>query len=145
MIGLIQRVSQARVDVNNQTIGQIEQGILLLLGVQKNDDAENVEKLVTKVINCRLFSDENGKMNLNLKQVDGKLMVISQFTLAADTKKGNRPGFSNAGEPTMSKGLYEDFIRLAREQGVDVETGEFGADMQVTSCNDGPVTFWLEV
>ena len=145
MIGLIQRVSHAKVDVENKTIGQIEQGILLLLGVQKNDTHEQMEKLVTKVLNCRIFSDENGKMNLNLKQVRGQLLVVSQFTLAADTKKGNRPGFSNAGEPTMSKTLYQDFIRMARQQGIDVESGEFGANMQVTSCNDGPVTFWLEV
>jgi D-tyrosyl-tRNA(Tyr) deacylase len=145
MIGLIQRVSNAKVDVENQMIGQIEQGILLLLGVQKGDDLTHAEKLVAKVINCRMFADENGKMNLNIKQVGGQLLVVSQFTLAADTKKGNRPGFSNAGEPSMSKALYEDFIRLARQQGIEVETGEFGADMQVTSCNDGPVTFWLEV
>jgi D-tyrosyl-tRNA(Tyr) deacylase len=145
MIGLIQRVSNAKVEIEEQVVGQIEQGILLLLGVQKNDAREQVEKLVAKVINCRIFSDENGKMNLNIKQVEGKLLVVSQFTLAADTKKGNRPGFSNAGEPTMSKALYEDFIRLAQQQGIDVETGKFGADMQVTSCNDGPVTFWLEV
>jgi D-tyrosyl-tRNA(Tyr) deacylase len=145
MIGLIQRVSHAKVEVSQQIIGQIEHGILLLLGVQKGDTSAQVETLVKKVLNCRIFSDDNGKMNLNVKQVGGKLLVVSQFTLAADTKKGNRPGFSNAGEPTMSKTLYEDFIRLAKQQNIVVESGEFGTDMQVSLCNDGPVTFWLEV
>lgn len=145
MIGLIQRVSYARVEVEKQVIGEISQGILLLLGVQKNDTIEQAERLVKKVVSCRLFSDEQGKMNLNLTQVGGSLLVVSQFTLAADTKKGNRPGFSNAGEPEMSKLLYEQFIGLARKHSIDVESGRFGADMQVTSCNDGPVTFWLEV
>ena len=145
MIGLIQRVSYAKVEVSGDVIGSIDQGILLLLGVQKGDTSEHVKKLVRKVISCRIFSDEQGKMNLNLSQVEGKLLVVSQFTLAADTKKGNRPGFSNAGEPELSRLLYEEFIRLSKEQGIEVETGEFGADMQVSSCNDGPVTFWLEV
>ena len=145
VIGLIQRVSHAKVEISEEVVGEIGQGILLLLGVQKKDTGEQVEKLVTKVLNCRIFADDNGKMNLNIRQVGGKLLVVSQFTLAADTKKGNRPGFSNAGEPAMSEALYEDFIALAHQQGIEVETGKFGADMQVSSCNDGPVTFWLEV
>ena len=144
MIGLIQRVSNAKVEVANETTGEIKQGILVLLGVQKHDDEELADKLLHKVLNYRIFSDENGKMNKSLLDINGQLLVVSQFTLAADTKKGMRPGFSSAGSPDQANALYEYFVAQAGKQ-VATETGQFAADMQVSLTNDGPVTFWLEV
>ena len=145
MIGLIQRVSQARVDVADETVGQIDKGILLLLGVERKDDEYAAQKLATKVMNYRIFSDQEGKMNLNLKQVDGQLLVVSQFTLVADTKKGNRPGFSSGATPEQGESLYNYFIDFCRSEGIDCQSGQFGADMQVSLTNDGPVTFQLSV
>ncbi|KPZ55983.1 D-tyrosyl-tRNA(Tyr) deacylase [Pseudoalteromonas sp. P1-13-1a] len=145
MQGLIQRVKHAKVEVDNQVIGQIEQGILLLLGVEKPDDEQTADKLLHKVSNYRIFNDENDKMNLSLKDIGGELLVVSQFTLAADTKKGMRPSFSSAATPSQANALYEYFVKQAKAQGVRVATGEFGADMQVSLCNDGPVTFNLSV
>ena len=144
MIALIQRVKQAKVDVDGQTIGAIDKGLLVLLGVEREDDQAKMEKLATKVMSYRVFSDEQGKMNLNLKQVGGSLLVVSQFTLAADTGRGLRPSFSGAGTPEQAKHLYEAFVDYCAAQGVPVQTGEFAADMQVSLINDGPVTFNLQ-
>ncbi|ABS06487.1 D-aminoacyl-tRNA deacylase [Shewanella baltica] len=145
MIALIQRVSRASVVVDNQTIGAIDKGLLVLLGVEQQDTREKMEKLATKVMSYRVFSDENGKMNLNLEQVGGSLLVVSQFTLAADTGRGLRPSFSGAGTPDQALALYEEFVAFCRAKGVTTETGQFGADMQVSLVNDGPVTFNLQV
>ncbi|MFB2735861.1 D-aminoacyl-tRNA deacylase [Shewanella mangrovisoli] len=145
MIALIQRVSRASVVVDNQTIGAIDKGLLVLLGVEREDNREKMQKLATKVMSYRVFSDENGKMNLNLTQAGGSLLVVSQFTLAADTGRGLRPSFSGAGTPEQALGLYEDFVAFCRAQGVTTETGQFGADMKVELVNDGPVTFNLQV
>lgn len=145
MIALIQRVKQAKVDVDGETIGAIDKGLLVLLGVEREDDMAKMEKLATKVMSYRVFSDENGKMNLNLQQAGGDLLVVSQFTLAADTGRGLRPSFSGAGTPEQAKTLYEAFIAFCQSKGVTTQTGEFAADMQVSLVNDGPVTFNLQV
>ncbi|MFC3032935.1 D-aminoacyl-tRNA deacylase [Pseudoalteromonas fenneropenaei] len=145
MIGLIQRVSHAQVVVAGETVGAIKQGILLLLGVEQQDNEQSVEKLLHKVSNYRIFTDENGKMNLSLRDIQGELLVVSQFTLAADTKKGMRPSFSSAATPAQAEALYEAFVAQAKASGLNVATGRFGADMQVSLCNDGPVTFQLQV
>lgn len=145
MIALIQRVKRASVTVDGEVVGKIDQGLLVLLGVEREDNAEKLAKLATKVMNYRVFSDDNGKMNLNLSQVGGKLLVVSQFTLAADTAKGLRPSFSCAATPDQAKQLYLDFVAFCRQQGVETETGQFAADMQVELINDGPVTFNLQV
>ena len=145
MQGLIQRVKHAKVEVDGQIIGQIEQGILLLLGVEKHDDNISAEKLLHKVSNYRIFTDENDKMNLSLKDIQGELLVVSQFTLAADTKKGMRPSFSSAATPAQANELYEYFVSQAKDAGLTVATGQFAADMQVSLCNDGPVTFNIRV
>ena len=117
----------------------------MLLGVEKPDDEQSADKLLHKVSNYRIFTDENDKMNLSLKDIGGELLVVSQFTLAADTKKGLRPSFSSAATPSQANALYEYFVTQAKAQGISVATGEFGADMQVSLCNDGPVTFNLSV
>ncbi|MBB1292860.1 D-aminoacyl-tRNA deacylase [Pseudoalteromonas sp. SR41-4] len=145
MQGLIQRVKHAKVEVDGLVIGQIEQGLLLLLGVEKHDDQQSTDKLLHKVSNYRVFSDENDKMNLSLQDIQGELLVVSQFTLAADTKKGMRPSFSSAATPAQANELYEYFVSQARVMGLSVATGQFAADMQVSLCNDGPVTFNLTV
>ncbi|MCW8995379.1 MAG: D-aminoacyl-tRNA deacylase [Psychromonas sp.] len=145
MIALIQRVSHAQVDVAGKTVGQIEGGLLVLLGVEKDDDDAKCKRLAQRVLAYRIFADSDDKMNLNVHQAGGRLLVISQFTLAAETKKGNRPGFSNAADPEQAKRLYEQFNQNCRATGINVETGIFAADMQVSSTNDGPVTFWLQV
>lgn len=145
MQGLIQRVKQAKVEVAGEVVGEISQGILLLLGVEKQDTEQSVQKLLHKVSNYRIFTDEQGKMNLSLNDIKGELLVVSQFTLAADTKKGMRPSFSSAGTPEQANTLYEYFIAEAKKTGLTVATGQFGADMQVSLCNDGPVTFNLSV
>lgn len=145
MIGLIQRVSEASVTVDATTIGRIEQGILLLLGVEKEDGQAQIDKLVKKVSQYRMFSDEQGKMNLNIQQAGGSVLVVSQFTLVADTQKGNRPGFSRGASPEVGKALYLQFIEALEATGIPVQTGEFGADMKVHLVNDGPVTFHFQV
>ena len=145
MIALIQRVTNAKVDVAGETVGQIEGGLLVLLGVEKGDDEKKCKRLAQRVLAYRIFADNEDKMNLNVQQAGGSLLVISQFTLAAETKKGNRPGFSNGAEPAEANRLYELFNENCRATGIAVETGVFAADMQVSSTNDGPVTFWLQV
>ena len=144
MIALIQRVTQAKVDVNGETIGKIGKGLLVLLGVEKADNQEKADKLAEKVLNYRIFSDENDKMNLNVQQAQGELLIVSQFTLAADTQKGLRPSFSKGAAPALANELYEYFIQKCGEK-LPVSTGKFAADMQVSLTNDGPVTFWLNV
>jgi len=145
MIALIQRVTQAKVMVNEQIIGEIEQGLLVYLGVEKKDDQISTQRLCHKVLGYRLFADAQGKMNLDVTQVGGQLLVVSQFTLAADTNKGKRPSFSCAATPTQANEYYQYFVAQVAEQGVGIATGEFGADMKVHSINDGPVTFNLSV
>ncbi|MGH1471830.1 MAG: D-aminoacyl-tRNA deacylase [Cellvibrionaceae bacterium] len=151
MKGLIQRVSSAKVSIKdahgtNSVIGSIDQGLLLLLGIEKDDDSAKSEKLLEKILNYRVFSDEQGKMNLSLLDIKGGLLVVSQFTLAAETRKGLRPGFSSAAPPEKAATLYHEFVDRAANSTPDisVETGSFGADMQVSLVNDGPVTFLLE-
>lgn len=145
MIALIQRVSRAKVTVADEVTGAIDKGLLVLLGVERQDDMAAMGKLATKVMNYRVFSDDNGKMNLNLTQVGGQLLVVSQFTLAADTSRGLRPSFSGGASPTQAEELYEAFVAFCRSKGVTTETGRFAADMQVELLNDGPVTFNLSV
>lgn len=145
MIALLQRVKSAQVDVDDQTIGKINQGLLVLLGVAKDDDKAKADRLVQRITNYRIFSDADGRMNLSLKQVAGELLVVSQFTLVADTKKGTRPGFSRGASPELGEHLYAYFVEQCKKEGVTTQTGQFGADMQVSLVNDGPVTFNLEV
>lgn len=144
MIALIQRVKYAKVEVENQTVGEITHGLLVLLGVEKDDDQAKADKLLEKVLNYRVFSDENDKMNLNVQQVGGSLLVVSQFTLAADTQKGLRPSFSRGANPSDAERLYNYFHQQAAQK-IHTQTGQFAADMQVSLQNDGPVTFWLQV
>lgn len=144
MKGLIQRVARASVAVKGEVVGQIDQGILLLLGVEKEDDEARADKLLQKVLNYRIFSDAGGKMNRSLCDINGGLLIVSQFTLVADTRKGLRPSFSSGATPAEGERLYKYVVQQARAQWHDVATGIFGADMQVSLVNDGPVTFWLE-
>ncbi|GFD86199.1 D-aminoacyl-tRNA deacylase [Alteromonas sp. KUL150] len=145
MIGLIQRVSQANVTVAGEVIGEIGNGMLVLLGVEKKDGDEEIEKLANKLCRYRMFNDEDGKMNLNIEQVGGEFLVVSQFTLVADTQKGNRPGFSRGAPPEHGEAIYKNFVNTLKNKGMTVATGEFGADMQVGLINDGPVTFQFNV
>jgi D-tyrosyl-tRNA(Tyr) deacylase len=145
MIAMIQRVTNASVNVKGKNVGSIKQGLLVLLGVEKGDDEQQCKRLAEKVLAYRIFVDNDGKMNLNVQQAGGDLLVISQFTLAAETKKGNRPGFSNGAEPKEAERLYQLFSTHCRALGCVVENGIFAADMQVTSTNDGPTTFWLQI
>lgn len=144
MIGLIQRVKWAKVEVDNQIVGEIRSGLVVLLGVEQGDDQAKADKLLEKVLNYRIFADENGKMNLNVQQAGGSLLVVSQFTLAADTQKGLRPSFSRGANPTDAERLYDYFHQQAAQK-IQTATGQFAADMQVSLQNDGPVTFWLQV
>ena len=139
MRAVVTRVTRASVTIDGKINGQIGNGYLVLLGVGPNDTHDTAVKLADKICNLRIFEDENGKMNLNLEQVGGSLLVVSQFTLYADTSS-RRPGFTGAAKPDVAIPLYEDFMAHCRERGFTVEHGEFGADMAVTSCNDGPVT-----
>ena len=142
MIALIQRVSNAKVEVDGEIVGKIGKGLLVLLGVEKDDDQSKADKLAEKVLNYRVFSDADDKMNLNVQQVAGEVLVVSQFTLVADTQKGLRPSFSKGATPSLANELYEYFAQKCGEK-VKVECGRFAADMQVSLVNEGPVTFWL--
>ena len=144
MIALIQRVSNAKVEVDGEIVGKIGKGLLVLLGVEKDDDRQKADKLAEKVLNYRVFSDADDKMNLNVQQVAGEVLVVSQFTLVADTQKGLRPSFSKGATPSLANELYEYFAQKCGEK-VNVECGRFAADMQVSLTNNGPVTFWLQV
>lgn len=140
---LVQRVSKAKVVVDNEIVGKIEKGFMTLIGIKQGDTKKEADKLIKKMLKLRIFEDENGKMNLNIKQVDGKILAISQFTLYADTKKGNRPSFINAAKPEEAEELYKYIINeLSKE--INVEKGVFGAHMDVDFVNDGPVTILLE-
>ena len=143
MIALIQRVSSAKVEVDGEIVGQIGKGLLVLLGVEKDDDRSKADKLAEKVLNYRVFSDADDKMNLNIQQVAGEVLVVSQFTLVADTQKGLRPSFSKGATPSLANELYEYFAQKCGEK-VKVECGRFASDMQVSLVNEGPVTFWLQ-
>ena len=141
---VIQRVSHASVTVHEKTIGRINQGYLVLIGVGKEDTREDADRLVKKMIGLRIFSDENGKINKSLKDVNGELLLVSQFTLYADCRHGNRPGFIEAAGPDMANELYEYIIESCKKEVAVVEQGEFGADMKVELLNDGPFTILLE-
>ena len=145
MIALIQRVSFAKVVVNSETIGAIDHGILALVCVEKEDTDEQPQKLLNKVLNYRIFADDQDRMSLNVGNVNGGLLLVRQFTLAANTSKGTKPSFSKAAPPEMGKRLFDNMVTLARGTDVPISTGQFGADMQVQLQNEGPVTFWLQV
>ena len=144
MIALIQRVTAAKVEVEGEITGQIGKGLLVLLGVEKEDNHAKAEKLLEKVLNYRVFSDEDGKMNLNVQQAGGAVLVVSQFTLAADTQKGLRPSFSKGASPALAEEMYDYFVEKCGQK-ISTFTGRFAADMQVSLTNDGPVTFWLNI
>ena len=145
MIGLLQRALEGRVVVDGKTIGAIEQGLVVLVGVERNDTEVQADRLIERLLSYRVFADEQDRMNLCLRDINGGLLLVPQFTLAADTKKGTRPGFSTAAAPDDANRLFSYFIAKARESYDKVETGQFGADMKVSLTNDGPVTFWLQV
>ena len=145
MIGLLQRVTNAAVRVDGAVVGEIGPGLLLLLGVQRGDSEREADRLLERVVTYRIFDDSDGRMNVSLLDSGGALLVVSQFTLAAETRKGTRPGFSTAAAPADGERLYEHFVAAARQRVGAVATGRFGARMQVALTNDGPVTFWLEV
>jgi D-tyrosyl-tRNA(Tyr) deacylase len=145
MIGLIQRVSEASVKVEGDIVGQIGRGLLVLVGVEKHDDEASAQRLLERILGYRVFPDEQGKMNLSLADIGGGLLLVPQFTLAADTRKGTRPSFSSAAPPEKGAELFARFVQMTKERHDKVETGVFGADMKVGLVNDGPVTFWLQV
>ena len=144
MIGLLQRVTQARVEVDAQCIGRIGTGLLVLVGVQSDDDESRAARLLERLLGYRVFPDAEGRMNRSLRDIGGGLLLVPQFTLAAETRKGTRAGFSTAAPPERAATLFEHLAGLARTAHADVACGRFGADMQVSLTNDGPVTFWLE-
>ena len=145
MRALIQRVTDARVAVDGQTIGATGPGLVILICAMQGDTDAQAQAMAAKIAKLRIFSDAAGKMNLSIRDIDGSALVVSQFTLAADTSRGNRPGFSNAAPPAEGERLYQRLAECLRTEGVPCETGEFGADMKVTLTNDGPVTIWLDV
>ena len=145
MICLIQRVTQGSVKVAQQTIGEIGPGLVVLTAFQHHDNENTLQKMRHKLLHYRVFSDENGKMNLNVKQVAGELLLVPQFTLAANTQSGLRPSFSSSAKPDIASAQFNDFVKLMQSEYTHVQSGQFGADMQVNLTNDGPVTFWLEL
>jgi D-tyrosyl-tRNA(Tyr) deacylase len=145
MIAVLQRVSEARVDISGQTVGAIGQGLLVLLCAEPDDTEAVGEKMLAKILKLRIFGDAAGKMNLSVQDIAGGLLIVSQFTLAADTKSGNRPGFTAAAPPTLGEALYDAFVKAARFAHPVVQTGRFGADMKVHLVNDGPVTIPLQI
>ena len=144
MRALLQRVTEAKVEVDGALIGQCGQGLMILVCAMEGDAEANAEKLAAKVSKIRIFKDEDGKMNRSVLDIGGSVLVVSQFTLSADTSRGNRPGFSAAAHPEVGERLYEHFAQALRDLGLPVQTGQFGADMQVSLVNDGPVTIWME-
>ena len=144
MIGLLQRVTEASVSIDKQTVGQIGRGLLVLVGVEKGDSESQADRLLERLLGYRVFPDEEGKMNLSLTDIQGGLLLVPQFTLAADTQKGKRPSFSSAATPEKGQALFQYLVNKTQAVHPDVAKGSFGADMQVSLVNDGPVTFWLE-
>ena len=144
MISLLQRVSQASVTVEREEIGRIGKGLLVLLCAERNDTEKEADQLLERILNYRVFSDENGKMNRSVISTGGDLLIVPQFTLAADTKSGTRPSFTPAAPPDIGKKLFDYFVSQAKARLSGIQTGQFGADMQVALVNDGPVTFWLD-
>ena len=145
MIALLQRVSEAAVHVNGEVVGEIGPGILVLVGVEKGDGEKQADRLLQRVLSYRIFPDEEGRMNRNVVEAGGQLLLVSQFTLAANTRKGNRASFTSAAPPDEGEHLFNHFVAQARMQMPDTRKGRFGADMKVSLVNDGPVTFWLQV
>jgi D-tyrosyl-tRNA(Tyr) deacylase len=145
MIGLLQRVTKAEVLVDTRIVGSIDGGLMVLVAVERGDTEQQADRLLERLLTYRVFADAEGRMNRSVQDTGGGLLLVSQFTLAADTRKGTRPGFSPAAEPQEGKRVFEYLVARARERHAVVETGEFGAHMQVTLTNDGPVTFWLQV
>ncbi len=142
---VIQRVEEAAVKIHNSEVSKIKKGLLVLLGVGRDDGIEDIQYLIQKLIQLRIFSDEAGKMNLSIQDIQGQILVVSQFTLFADTKKGNRPSFLNSAAPDVARACYERFVNILKDSGVtDVQTGVFGADMKLSLINDGPVTIWMD-
>ncbi|HFD86162.1 MAG TPA: D-tyrosyl-tRNA(Tyr) deacylase [Gammaproteobacteria bacterium] len=144
MIGLLQRVTSAHVGISGETVGNIGRGLMVLVGVEKPDDKARADRLLERILGYRIFPDENDKMNLSLRDIDGGLLLVPQFTLAADTRKGRRPSFDPAAPPELGKQLFHYLLDQARLQHGQVASGRFGADMQVHLINDGPSTFWLQ-
>lgn len=144
MIGLVQRVTCASVAIAGEHIAQIGTGMLVLTAVTRTDDAASAARLAERLLNYRIFTDADGRMNLSLRDIDGGLLLVPQFTLAADTRRGRRPGFDKAAPPEQARALFETLLDSARQYHSNVASGRFGADMQVSLTNDGPVTFWLE-
>ena len=145
MKAVIQRVSQSSVTINNEIVAQIQQGLLVLVGIEDTDNQEDINWLTSKIANLRIFEDENEVMNLSLKDINGEMIVVSQFTLHAATKKGNRPSYIKASKPEIAIPLYESFVQqMEKELGKKVQTGQFGADMKVSLVNDGPVTIIID-
>lgn len=144
MIALLQRVSHANVVVDGATLGAIDAGLMVLLCAERNDTTKHADQLLNKLLSYRVFSDEAGKMNRSVTDVQGGLLLVPQFTLAADTQSGTRPSFTPAAPPELGKQLFDYFVEQAKSKHGQVETGQFGADMKVSLCNDGPVTFWLQ-
>jgi D-tyrosyl-tRNA(Tyr) deacylase len=144
MIALLQRVTHAKVEVGGTVVGAIDKGLMVLVCAEREDTEQDAQQLLSKLLTYRVFSDEAGKMNRSVKDVAGGLLLVPQFTLAADTQSGTRPSFTPAAPPALGKQLFDYFVAQARLQHPQVETGQFGADMQVSLTNDGPVTFWLQ-
>jgi D-tyrosyl-tRNA(Tyr) deacylase len=145
MIGLLQRVTSAAVTVEGEQIASIGEGLLVLVGVEKDDTPTHADRLAKRLLNYRVFADADGRMNLDVGQVGGEILLVPQFTLTADTGQGNRPGFSQAADPETGEKLFELLVAAMQQQGQSAATGRFGADMDVNLCNKGPVTFWLQV
>ncbi len=144
MIALIQRVNSAKVLVDNKNIAKISQGLLVFIGIDKTDSTDQIPKLLNKIIHYRIFADDADKMNLSVKDIQGSILLVPQFTLSADTTKGLRPGFSNSAPADIAEKLFKQFVETAKQHYAAIETGQFGADMKVSLINDGPVTFILK-
>ena len=144
MKALIQRVTSSMVEVDDKIVGQIDSGLLVFVGIEKQDDLLNADKMIERIISYRFFSDSDGKMNLNLKDIGGSILIVSQFTLAADTKNGTRAGFSTAMPPIQAESIYDYIVEKIKALKIDTQCGIFGADMKVSLVNDGPVTFLLD-
>ncbi|WP_294949638.1 D-aminoacyl-tRNA deacylase [Sulfurivirga sp.] len=145
MICFIQRACQGRVEVDGETVGEIGYGMVVLVGFERGDDEARLSRMADKLIGYRLFADDNDRMNFDIRQIDGEILLIPQFTLAADTRKGLRPNFTPAAPPETARELFGRFVETVRAKHPKIATGRFGANMQVTLCNDGPVSFWLQV